>query len=166
MWTGKRFNRRVNGDNMTFMVPDDYPMKGTELYMEDGKKYISVAGTGWFTNIDHGRRHQPLQLMTMEDNIKYSKHKEVKGVGYQKYDNYDAIEVPFSDAIPSDYEGIMGVPISFMDKYCPEQFEIIGATESEGRGFSNGIWKPESKVSQPLINGERIYKRIFIRKKQ
>ncbi len=129
MWIGKRMNRRINGDNMTFMVPDDYPMKGTELYIENGKKYISVAGTGWFTNIEHGKRHEPLQLMTMADNIKYSKHKEVRGVGYQHYDNYDAIDIPFTDAIPSDYEGIMGVPISFIDKYCPSQFDILGATQ-------------------------------------
>ena len=67
--------------------------------------------------------------MTMEDNIKFSKHKEVQGIGYQKYDNYDAIEVPFTDAIPSDYDGVMGVPISFLDKYCPEQFEILGSTQ-------------------------------------
>lgn len=80
----------------------------------------------WFTNIEHGRRHVPLSLMTMADNIKYSKHKELKGKSYQKYDNYDAIEVPFTDAIPSDYKGAMGVPISFLDKYCPEQFEILG----------------------------------------
>jgi len=129
MWPGKRFNQRVNGDNMTFMVPDDYPMSGTEQYMQDGKKYISVAGTGWYTNLDHGRRHQPLQLMTMEDNIKHSKHKEIRGIGYVKYDNYDAIEVPYSDAIPSDYDGVMGVPISFITKYCPEQFDILGATQ-------------------------------------
>jgi hypothetical protein len=64
--------------------------------------------------------------MTKADNKKFSKHKEVKGVGYQKYDNYDAIEVPFTDAIPSDHPGVMGVPISFLDKYSPEQFEIIG----------------------------------------
>ncbi len=82
----------------------------------------------WLTNIDHGRRHQPLQLMTMSDNIKFSKHKEVKGHEYQRYDNYDAIEIPFTDAIPSDYDGVMGVPISFLDKYCPEQFEILGMT--------------------------------------
>jgi hypothetical protein len=90
---------------------------------------ISVAGTGWFTNIEHGRRHQPLKLMTMEENIKFSKHKEVKGKKYQKYDNYDAIEIPFTDSIPSDYEGIMGVPISFLNKYNPDQFEILGATQ-------------------------------------
>ena len=82
----------------------------------------------FLTNLDHGRRHQPLPLMTMQDNIKFSKHKEVKGKEYQKYDNYEAIEVPFTDAIPSDYEGVMGVPISFLDKYSPEQFEIVGIT--------------------------------------
>ena len=85
----------------------------------------------WFTNIEHGRRHQPLQLMTMADNIKHSKHKEIREYGYQKYDNYDAIEVPFTDAIPSDYEGVMGVPISFLDKYCPEQFEIVAFRKGE-----------------------------------
>ena len=72
----------------------------------------------WFTNIDHCRRHEPLMLMTMADNIKFSRHKEIKDIGYPHYDNYDAIEVPFTDAIPSDYNGVMGVPISFMDKYC------------------------------------------------
>jgi hypothetical protein len=84
----------------------------------------------WFTNLDHGRRHQPLPLMTEADNIKFSKHKQVKDVGYQKYDNYDAIEVPFTDAIPSDYDGAMGVPISFFNKYNPEQFELIGCSQS------------------------------------
>jgi hypothetical protein len=103
--------------------------------------------------------------MTMDDNIKFSKHKEVKGTGYQQYDNYDAIEIPYTDAIPSDYDGVMGVPISFLDKYSPEQFKILGATESEGKGFSNGLWKKESNVSQPLVNNIRIYKRIFIKSK-
>ena len=119
----------------------------------------------FITNIEHGKRHQPLSLMTMADNVKYSKHKEIKGIGYRKYDNYDALEVPFTDAIPSDYDGVMGVPISFLDKYNPDQFDIIGATESEGRGFSNGLWREESGISQPLINNNRIYKRIFIRHK-
>lgn len=127
---------------------------------------IRVSGVVWFTNLEHGRRHNPLQLMTMEDNIKFSKHKEIKGQSYKHYDNYDAIEVPYTDAIPSDYDGVMGVPISFLDKYCPEQFEILGATESEGRGFSMGLWLESSKISQPLINGCKVYKRIFIRKKQ
>ena len=101
----------------------------------------------------------------MSENLIFSKHKEIKGKEYRKYDNYDALEVPFTDAIPKDYKGIMGVPISFMDKYCPEQFEILGATESEGKGFSNGIWKAESNVSQALVLGNKVYKRIFIRKK-
>lgn len=167
MWTGSRFNQRVNGKNMTFFVPDDYELSGTEVETNsEGKKMISVAGTGWYTNLDHGRRHQPLALMTMVDNIKFSKHKEVKGKEYQKYDNYEAIEVPFTDAIPSDYKGVMGVPISFLNKYNPDQFEILGATESEGKGFSNGLWKEESKVSQPLVRNERVYKRIFIRHKR
>ena len=117
----------------------------------------------WFTNIEHGKRHQPIPLMTMADNMKFSKHKEVKGVGYQSYDNYDAIEVPFTAAIPSDYEGVMGVPISFLDKYSPEQFEILGATESEGKGFSQGLWDKSSGVAQPLVSSSRVYKRIFIR---
>ncbi len=84
----------------------------------------------WFTNIDHGRRHEPLKLMTMAENFKHSKHKDIRErKKYLHYDNYDAIEVPFTDAIPSDYDGVMGVPISFLDKYCPEQFEILGATQ-------------------------------------
>lgn len=86
----------------------------------------------WLTNIDHGRRHEPLILMTMADNLRFSKHKEIRGkTSYDRYDNYDAIEVPFTDAIPSDYKGVMGVPISFLDKYCPEQFEILGMCENE-----------------------------------
>lgn len=84
----------------------------------------------WLTNIDHGRRHKPIPLMTMEENLKYSKHKKIKGKKtYDKYDNYDAIEVPYTDAIPSDYIGVMGVPVTFLDKYSPEQFYIIGATQ-------------------------------------
>ena len=71
--------------------------------------------------------------MTMADNIKFSKHKEVRGVGYQTYDNFDAIEVPFVDAIPSDYDGMMGVPITFLDKYNPDQFEIVGSSEDDAR---------------------------------
>ena len=126
IWLGNRFNRRINGKNMIFGVPDNYPMIGTETEIgKDGKKYIAVAGTGWFTNLEHGRRHKPLQLMSMADNIKHSKHKDVKGYEYQNYETYNAIEVPHTDAIPSDYDGVMGVPVSFLDKYCPEQFKIV-----------------------------------------
>ncbi len=147
VWIGNRFNQRVNGKNMTFGVPDNYPMTGTETeYGEDGKKYISVAGTGWFTNIEHGRRHQPLRLMTMADNIKFSKHKEIRNQEYKKYENYNAIDIPYSDAIPSDYDGVMGVPITFLSKHCPEQFEIIGLGISNS-GIEVGVkpYKPEHK---------------------
>jgi hypothetical protein len=94
--------------------------------MEDGKKFQTIGNSAWFTTIDHGKRHQPLVLMTERENIKFSKHKEIKGIGYHKYANFDAIEVPFADAIPRDSKGVMGVPISFLGKYSPEQFEIIG----------------------------------------
>lgn len=165
MWTGKRFNQRVNGKNMTFLVPKSYVMTGTELYTDsDGNKFISVAGTGWFTNLEHGRRHQPLQLMTMNDNLKYSKHKEIREQGYQKFDHYDAINVSFTDSIPSDYSGMMGVPISFLPKYNPDQFIII-----------NGIGRYaciDDEIANPLgtygtdINGVHTYFRILIQWKK
>ena len=129
-----------------------------------------LASACWFTNIDHGKRHEFLMLATMAHNLKYNKKLTKKflseyGVAeYPHYDNYDAIEVPFTECIPSDYDGVMGVPITFLDKYNPEQFEIIGATESEGRGFSNGLW--HGKTSQATINCERIYKRLFIKYKK
>jgi len=97
----------------------------------DGVKLINVPAI-WLTNLDHGRRHQELPLMTMADNLRFSKHKEIKGkAAYDRYDNYDAIEVPFTDAIPSDYDGMMGVPITFLDKYNPDQFEILGITDRD-----------------------------------
>ena len=99
---------------------------------DENTNLVKFRNCIWLTNIDHGRRHQPLALMTMADNLRFSKHKELKGkTAYDRYDNYDAIEVPFTDAIPSDYDGVMGVPISFLDKYCPEQFEILGMCENE-----------------------------------
>ena len=94
----------------------------------DGEVCIGINNSCWFTNIDHGRRHQFLPLMSMDDNIRFNK--KMKNAPYLKYDNYDAIEVSFTDSIPNDYEGIMGVPISFLDKYSPEQFEIVGMCEN------------------------------------
>ena len=164
LWTGCRFNERVNGKNQIFRVPDSYPLSGTELYIgDDGKKYISVPGTGWYTNLEHGRRHQPLSLMTMADNLKYSAHKEIKANGYQKFDNYDAINIPFTDSIPSDYNDLMGVPISFMKYYCPEQFEII-----DGIGRYSVLHNEETKrVGKYLsmVNGEAKFFRIIIRRR-
>lgn len=112
---------------MYFHVPPGFTYAPTYKFIKeiDGRAVNRVPGVCWFTNLDHGRRHQALPLMTLADNKKFSKHKEVKGIGYRKYENYDAIEVPFTDSIPSDYVGTMGVPISFLDKYNPEQFEIV-----------------------------------------
>jgi hypothetical protein len=127
MWLGAT-NFNVG---MYFAVPPGFVYTPTYKFerTKNGQAVNRVPGVCWYTNLEHGRRHQPLPLMSQADNIKFSKHKEVKGVGYQTYDNYDAIEVPFAAAIPSDYEGVMGVPISFLDKYNPEQFEILGATQ-------------------------------------
>lgn len=121
----------ISSGDREFGVPDFYPINASGWRIdEEGKRYIRIKGVRWFTNIDHGRRHLPLQLMTMADNLKFSKHKELKGKkDYDHYDNFDAIEIPYSDAIPSDYNGAMGVPISFLDKYCPEQFEILGLSQ-------------------------------------
>ena len=129
MWLGYS----IHSGDREFQVPDEYPLTAAGWRIDDnGRKFIRVKGVRWFTNIDHGRRHEPLPLMTMADNLRFSKHKELKGkTAYDRYDNYDAIEVPFTDAIPSDYDGVMGVPISFLDKYCPEQFEILGMCENE-----------------------------------
>lgn len=162
IWLGTGMGRWISG----FIVPESYELFGTEARIDEkGTRIVATNNCLWFTNLDHGKRHQELPLMTMQDNIKFSKHKDIKGKGYEKYDNYDAIEVPFTDAIPGDYDGVMGVPITFLDKYNPEQFEIVGATESEGRGFSAGLWDGNSGVMQPLVNNERIYKRLFIKHK-
>lgn len=186
MWLGvSSFNK-----GMYFFVPDDYVFADTYKFEreKDGKKVMRVSSVCWFTNIEHGRRHKPLPLMTMADNLRYSKHKEIRGRdNYQKYENYDAIEVPFYDAIPSDYDGIMGVPVTFIDKYCPEQFEILGMTENldiyglKTRKFTTEECQAayEAKFGKKgtydlnasavvSINGllEKLYARILIRKKQ
>ena len=111
---------------------------------DENTNLVKFRNCIWLTNVDHGRRHQPLALMTMADNLRFSRHKELKGkTAYDHYDNYNAIEVPFTDAIPSDYDGVMGVPISFLDKYCPEQFEILGITKTWFGGASKVY--PEQK---------------------
>lgn len=105
----------------------NYPEEADKVI--DGIEFKNVPSI-WLTNIDHGRRHQPRPLMTKADNLKFSKHKELKGrTDYAHYDNFDAIDVPYSDAIPIDYDGAMGVPISFLEKHCPEQFEILGLSQ-------------------------------------
>ena len=128
----------VIGNMNAITYKEVFPLiKNNELWLgvsSGSKTYITISGgiqtmgnTCWFTNIDHGRRHEPLKLMTMSDNLRFNK--KMRGLtSYIHYDNYDAIEVPHVELIPSDYEGKMGVPVSFLDKYNPDQFEIIGLT--------------------------------------
>jgi hypothetical protein len=106
----------------------------------------------WFTNLDHAKRHRPLILTE-----KYSPDK------YPTYDNYNAINVDKTKDIPCDYYGIIGVPVTYLDKHCPEQFEIVGATESEGKGFSAGLWT--GGVAQATVAGHKVYKRLFIKRR-
>lgn len=183
MWMGYS----IHSGDREFEVPDGYPLNAAGWRVdEQGRKFIRVKGVRWFTNIEHGRRHEPLPLMTMEDNLRFSKHREIRGkAAYDHYDNYDAIEVPFTDAIPSDYDGVMGVPISFLDKYCPEQFEILGMCENEDlyklktKVYTNQEKKEAyfikfNKRGQYDLNAsgviivdgrkEKVYQRILIRK--
>lgn len=139
-----------------------------QTYIDDGlaknkdrtivrKKEIFMARSPsiWFTNLDHNKRHEEMIL-----------YRSYSPDIYPTYDNYNAIEVAKTTDIPCDYDGVMGVPLTFLDKYNPDQFEILGASESEGTGFSNGLWDASSGVAQPVVNGERKYKRIFIRRRQ
>ena len=158
IWLGNGMGRWISG----FIVPKAYDLYGTEARVDsDGNRIVSTNNCLWLTNIDHGIRHQPLNLMTMADNIKFSKHKQIRENQYPQYDNYDAIEVPFTDAIPADYKGAIGVPITFLDKYCPTQFEILGCSYSYGDPGCHKSGNPWS-VS---VCGKDIYKRIFIRKR-
>ena len=169
MWLGTGMGRWISG----FIVPSDYELYGTEARVENGKRIVATNSCLWYTNIDHGKRHEPLQLMTMADNLKYNKtlikrleKKFGDSTKYPKYENYDAIEVPFTEAIPSDYDGIMGVPVSFLDKYNPEQFEIIWTTDRGGDGRLEGIKLPHTRFDAPVVKGEGQYKRILIRRKK
>ena len=154
VWLGNGMGRWISG----FIVPKSYELYGSEARIdEEGNRIVATNNCLWLTNLEHGRRHQPLQLMTMADNLKFSKHKDVRGSSYSHYDNIDAIEVPFTDAIPSDYIGMMGVPITFLDKYNPEQFEIMGIMATTK--------KTELNFGYPYINGKKIYARILIKNK-
>jgi len=122
-WLGTGMGRWISG----FIVPPEYKLYGTEARInEKGQRIVSTNNCLWLTNIDHGKRHQIIKLMTLEDNLRYSKHKTIKDNGYPQYANYNAIEVAFADAIPSNYTGICGVPITWLGKYNPEIYEIVG----------------------------------------
>lgn len=150
-WLGTGMGRWISG----FIVPDSYELYGTEASVdENGKRIIATNNCLWLTNLDIKKRHEEIILV-----------KRYVPESYPKYDNYDAINVDKTSDIPCDYAGVMGVPITFLDKYSPDQFEIIGADEAEGTGFSMGLFITGSKYKQCYVNGKRIYKRIFIRNK-
>ena len=148
LWLGRGFR----GGAAHFIAPsyEDYATAG-----DHREGMVRVSGVVWFTNLDHAKRHEELIL-----------YKRYSADDYPTYDNYDAINVDKTAEIPMDYDGPMGVPITFLDKWNPDQFEILGATESEGKGFSNGLWFPESGVAQPVVRGKRVYKRLFIRNRR
>jgi hypothetical protein len=158
VWLGN--NYKVNAGAMFFEIPEKIANLDQVREIktnESGKKvYITrVQGIRWFTNLDHGRRHQPLQLMTEAEVIKFTTKKP-----FEKYDNYDAIEISLVKNIPSDYKGVMGVPVSFLDSYNPDQFEILGS--------NRGVDQDQNKIygRGSYLNGKEVYKRLFIRHKK
>lgn len=156
--------------DMVFGVPEGTAIKASDKLKAEKMGYFGnytrLGNSCWFTNLDHGRRHEKLQLMTTSDIFKYSKHSELRGKNaFDHYDNYNAIDIPKVDSIPSDYNEVMGVPITFIDKYCPEQFEVLGMASSAGYNKDIvGIELLEGKDARPLINGKNKYVRIFIKK--
>lgn len=150
IWLGYK-----SGD-MAFKVPDDYEERETRFWKDEtGQKWRSLGNICWYTNLDHNKRHEELDLV-----CKYSEEE------YPLYDNYNAIEVNKVDNIPYDYDSVMGVPITFLDKYNPDQFEILGATENEASiNVINLRIDGYSKYDRPYINGIRKYARILIRNK-
>ena len=135
--------------DMSFIVPDEYEMRDTRSWRDEkGNNWRSLGNTCWFTNLDHSKRHEELDLF-----------KHYTPQEYPKYDNYDAINVNRVAEIPQDYKGVMGVPITFLDKYNPDQFEIIGSDYNVKEGLLDFI-KVEGytgKFDRPYLNGKRMY---------
>ena len=145
----------MNGANRWFYAPDNYEVKenAAGYKVEDGRKMFFVNGVVWFTNISNEKRNKKLDLFR-----RYSNE-------YPKYDNYDAIEVSRVENIPMDYDGVMGVPISFLHKYCPEQFEIVWCSDRGGDGKIENLKIPnQARYDAPTVNGVGVYKRIFIKR--
>lgn len=181
VWLGN--NYKVNAGAMFFEIPESVAnleqVREIKTNQSGNKVYVTrVQGVRWFTNLDHGRRHQPIPLMTEAEVIKFATKKP-----FEKYDNYDAIEVSLIKNIPSDYDGVMGVPISFLDKHNPDQFEIVGTCESNDpanpfriRWYSsqecrdayfslfkkNGVYDLNASG---VVKGVKKFKRILIRRK-
>ena len=138
------------GGKMSFYASDDYDNKHN-YFNEDGRKLAQVNTACWFTNIEHSKRHLPLDL-----------YKHYNPTEYPKYDNYDAIDSKTAE-IPMDYDGVIGVPITFLDKYCPEQFEILGLMSgAKGENLTNG----DDGRAKFYINNKGVYARILIRHKK
>ena len=143
----------IHSGDREFEIPSSYPLEAAGSRTDnEGRRYIRVKGVRWFTNLDFPQRHEELTL-----------YKRYNPEEYPRYDNYDAINVDKVADIPYDYDGVMGVPITYLDKHNPDQFEILGITESNGRGFSTGLWDEASKKAHPYVKGEKKYARIFIR---
>lgn len=141
LWLGYK-----SGD-MSFKVPQDYEARETRFWQdESGQKWRSLGNICWFTNLDHQKRHEEIDLVCHFSTDEYP-----------NYDNYNAIEVSKVEDIPSDYEGQMGVPITFLTKYNPEQFEIIGV-------LNHGCDSIYDKA-KPILKGKELYSRILIRNK-
>jgi hypothetical protein len=139
--------------DMSFKVPSSYEARETRFWIdENGQHWRSLGNSCWFTNVEHNKRNHPLDLYK-----KYSNE-------YPKYDNYNAIEVSKVADIPMDYDGVMGVPITFLDKYCPTQFEILGTSDRGGDGLMDYIKLNHTRFDAPVINNKGVYKRIFIKK--
>lgn len=143
LWLGAS----IHGGDRKFGVPDDYPLEAATCGVDEkGQRFIHVKGVRWFTNLDYRQRHEDLVLYET-----YSPEK------YPKYDNYDAINVDRTNEIPADYDGVMGVPITFLDKYSPEQFEIVGLDRYVEDNPHYG--------HRFLLNGRETYARILIRRR-
>ncbi|MDD9851209.1 MAG: adenine-specific methyltransferase EcoRI family protein [Gammaproteobacteria bacterium] len=154
LWLGPS----IRSGDREFGVPDDYPLEAAGCRVgEDGKKFIRVKGVRWLTNLDHAKRHEDLVL-----------YKTYNSGGYPKYDNYDAVNVNKTKDIPADYAGVMGVPISFLDKHNPGQFEIIGCDYEVKQGILPELVKPNwsGKIDRGYIGGKRMYARILIKHKR
>jgi hypothetical protein len=170
LWLGNGFH----AGNAYFATPNARDDFASGVY-DEKTGLVKFRNVHWFTNMDHGRRHQPLSLMTMDDNKKFNKKLEGKPA-YIKYDNYDAIEVPFTDAIPSDYNDMMAVPISFLDKYSPEQFEVVGITQRNDDPYKIKQYTKEDYSNANdlnargviIVNGKpkAMYARVLIKKRK
>ena len=162
MWLGNGF---AHGDAY-FGIPQGARNDYASGVYDAATSLVKFRNCCWFTNIDHGKRHQPLNLMTWGENVKFSRHKIVRGQGYREYDNYNAIDVPYTDAIPEDYEGAMGVPISFLDKYCPEQFEILNCNDFRRSEVVPRKQHGLIKDKEGAIDGQPTYVRVLIRRRK